>query len=40
MGFEIPAAIGAQVADPSATVWAICGDGGFQMTSQELATIV
>ncbi len=39
MGFEIPAAIGAQFADPQATVWAICGDGGFQMTSQELATI-
>jgi len=40
MGFEVPAAIGAQFADPTATVWAICGDGGFQMTSQELATVV
>ena len=40
MGFEVPAALGAQVAAPGETVWAICGDGGFQMTSQELATIV
>ena len=40
MGFEVPAALGAQVADPKATVWSICGDGGFQMTFQELATIV
>ncbi len=40
MGFEVPAALGAQVAAPHDTVWAICGDGGFQMTSQELATIV
>jgi acetolactate synthase-1/2/3 large subunit len=40
MGFEIPAAIGAQFAAPGETVWSICGDGGFQMTSQELATIV
>lgn len=39
MGFEVPAAIGAQVARPGSTVWAICGDGGFQMTLQELATI-
>ena len=40
MGFEIPAAIGAQFAAPGETVWAICGDGGFQMTVQELATCV
>jgi acetolactate synthase-1/2/3 large subunit len=40
MGFEVPAAMGAQVAAPQSTVWSICGDGGFQMTSQELATVV
>jgi acetolactate synthase I/II/III large subunit len=40
MGFEVPAALGAQVASPNSTVWSICGDGGFQMTFQELATIV
>jgi acetolactate synthase-1/2/3 large subunit len=40
MGFEVPAALGAQVARPEATVWSICGDGGFQMTLQELATMV
>ena len=40
MGFEVPAAMGAQVARPDATVWTICGDGGFQMTMQELATMV
>jgi acetolactate synthase-1/2/3 large subunit len=40
MGYEVPAAIGAQFADPKATIWSICGDGGFQMTSQELATVV
>jgi acetolactate synthase-1/2/3 large subunit len=40
MGFEVPAALGAQMADKKSTVWAICGDGGFQMTLQELATIV
>ncbi len=40
MGFEIPAAIGAKVAAPGETVWCIAGDGGFQMTLQELATIV
>ena len=38
MGFELPAAIGAQVALPRPGVWSICGDGGFQMTLQELAT--
>ncbi len=40
MGFEVPAAVGAQFADLKSTVWSICGDGGFQMTSQELATVV
>ncbi|MCI0813746.1 MAG: biosynthetic-type acetolactate synthase large subunit [Chloroflexi bacterium] len=39
MGFEVPAAMGAQVAAPDETVWSICGDGGFMMTLQELATI-
>ena len=39
MGFEVPAAMGAQVAAPNETVWSICGDGGFMMTLQELATI-
>jgi acetolactate synthase-1/2/3 large subunit len=39
MGFGVPAAIGAKVARPDETVWAIVGDGGFQMTIQELATI-
>ncbi len=39
MGFEIPAAMGVQVAKPDELVWAICGDGGFQMTMQELATV-
>jgi acetolactate synthase-1/2/3 large subunit len=38
MGFELPAAIGAKVGKPDETVWAISGDGGFQMTIQELAT--
>ncbi len=40
MGFEVPAALGAQVARPGEMVWTICGDGGFQMTLQELATMV
>jgi len=40
MGFELPGAIGAQIARPDAEVWAICGDGGFQMTMQELAVVV
>ena len=39
MGFALPAAIGAKVACPHKEVWAIAGDGGFQMTSPELATI-
>jgi acetolactate synthase-1/2/3 large subunit len=39
MGFALPAAIGAKLACPDAEVWAIAGDGGFQMTMAELATI-
>ncbi|OPX04829.1 acetolactate synthase large subunit [Geobacillus sp. LEMMY01] len=39
MGFGLPAAIGAQLADRSATVVSIVGDGGFQMTFQELSVI-
>jgi acetolactate synthase-1/2/3 large subunit len=39
MGFEIPAAMGVQVAKPGELVWSICGDGGFQMTLQNLAVI-
>ena len=38
MGFCIPAAMGAQVGRPGGVVWAIDGDGSFQMTNQELAT--
>jgi acetolactate synthase-1/2/3 large subunit len=38
MGFAVPAAMGAKVAKPDKTVWAIDGDGCFQMTNQELAT--
>ncbi|QOY89641.1 biosynthetic-type acetolactate synthase large subunit [Paludibaculum fermentans] len=40
MGFGLPAAIGAQMAHPDQTVFAICGDGGFQMALPELATLV
>ena len=40
MGYAVPAAMGAQVAEPDRTVWAIDGDGCFQMTNQELATCV
>jgi acetolactate synthase-1/2/3 large subunit len=40
MGFELPAALGAKIGCPQETVWCIAGDGGFQMTIQELATIV
>ena len=39
MGYALPAAIGAQVAKPEENVLAVAGDGGFQMVSQELATI-
>ena len=38
MGYSVPAAMGAKVAEPQRTVWAIDGDGCFQMTNQELAT--
>jgi len=38
MGYSVPAAMGAKVARPEATVWSIDGDGCFQMTNQELAT--
>ncbi|QRY43393.1 acetolactate synthase large subunit [Mycolicibacterium boenickei] len=38
MGFAVPAAMGAKFARPEAEVWAIDGDGCFQMTNQELAT--
>ncbi len=38
MGFGLPAAIGAKFAQPDADVWAIVGDGGFQMTQCELST--
>jgi acetolactate synthase-1/2/3 large subunit len=40
MGFALPAAIGAKMARPEAEVWVVVGDGGFQMTMCELATIV
>jgi acetolactate synthase I/II/III large subunit len=40
MGFGLPAAIGAKVGCPDETVWCLDGDGSFQMTLQELATIV
>jgi acetolactate synthase-1/2/3 large subunit len=38
MGFAVPAAMGAKVGDPDRVVWAVDGDGCFQMTNQELAT--
>jgi acetolactate synthase-1/2/3 large subunit len=38
MGYAVPAAMGAKMARPEAVVWAIDGDGCFQMTNQELAT--
>ncbi len=40
MGFALPAAIGAKIACPDAEVWVVVGDGGFQMTCSELATVV
>ena len=40
MGFGLPAAIGAQIAQPGKEIWAIVGDGGFQMTIHDLATVV
>lgn len=40
MGFGLPAAIGAKIGRPDRTVCLFCGDGGFQMTEQELGTIM
>ena len=40
MGFAVPAAMGAALGNPEAETWAVAGDGGFQMTSQELMTLV
>ncbi|HYI25852.1 MAG TPA: biosynthetic-type acetolactate synthase large subunit [Thermomicrobiales bacterium] len=40
MGFGLPAAIGAKMGRPDLEVWAVIGDGGFQMSSNELATAV
>ena len=39
MGFELPAAIGVKIGKPEEIVWCIAGDGGFQMTIQELSTV-
>jgi len=39
MGFSLPAAMGVKLGDPDRTVWSIDGDGSFQMTSHELATV-
>ncbi|MDO5133946.1 MAG: biosynthetic-type acetolactate synthase large subunit [Eubacteriales bacterium] len=39
MGYALPAALGVKTGDPSRQVVAVCGDGGFQMTMQELATV-
>ena len=40
MGFAVPAAMGVALARPDEPVWAISGDGGFQMNMQEIATMV
>jgi len=40
MGFGLPSAMGAKMARPEATVWTVCGDGGFQMSIPELSTLV
>ena len=40
MGYSVPAAMGAALGAPERETWAITGDGGFQMTSQELMTLV
>ena len=40
MGYAVPAAMGAKISSPDHQVVAVCGEGGFQMTMQELATIV
>jgi acetolactate synthase-1/2/3 large subunit len=39
MGYSLPAALGVQVAHPTEPVWVVVGDGSFQMTLQELATV-
>ena len=39
MGFSVPAALGAAIAAPDETIWVVVGDGGFQMTNQEIATL-
>ncbi len=39
MGFAVPAALGAAIALPDETIWVVVGDGGFQMTNQEIATM-
>ena len=40
MGFALPAAVGAALGAPDSEIYAVCGDGGFQMTEQELGTIM
>jgi acetolactate synthase-1/2/3 large subunit len=40
MGYAVPTAMGAALGRPDKRTWAVCGDGGFQMTVQELATLV
>jgi len=40
MGFSVPAAMGVAIAHPNDIVWAICGDGCFQMMNQEMATMM
>ncbi len=40
MGYALPAAMGIKAADPGRTVWAVVGDGGFQMSAAELSTLV
>ena len=40
MGFAVPAAMGVALARPNEAVWAISGDGGFQMNMQEIATMI
>ena len=40
MGYGVPAAMGAALGRPDKETWAVVGDGGFQMTSQELMTLV
>ena len=39
MGFAVPAALGAAIAAPDEVIWVVVGDGGFQMTNQEIATL-